>query len=306
MSFLDKIWFSNNEDDISSLTHSELLSYFDNIENFYLKDSRNVCWWEMPIDNYLVSLTHWEYILPSWYEDILIEQSDKYVRLLKNFSDFWTSYIASAMWLPEEQIIRTLFSRWIWDCNRDINDRSYIWYKRTTDFCWKSLFLDRGDLENIARKHYEDYHLSISKRLEQIEEWWKTSFLFDLHDTWVRLMDFDSSFDSIKTNLFPSISIANLDGKSCDDKVLHFFAERITFYLWFPVVCNEPYKWWYVTKYHWVESNQWKTKKRNVIQIELARFLYMKESTQEVNLERAEIIWDWLNKAIRDTIMKFS
>jgi hypothetical protein len=42
-----------------------------------------------------------------------------------------------------------------------------------------------------------------------------------------------------------------------------------------------------------------------MIQVELGRFLYMKESTQEVDWERMEIIWEWLKRAIADTWLEF-
>jgi N-formylglutamate amidohydrolase len=292
--------------DILNLRDEELLWFFDDVNNFYVKDSRSDRKTNQIIDNYLVSLTHWKYSLPEILEWSLLVDSAEYIRLLKNFSDFWTTSIAESMSLENKQLITNSYSRWIWDCNRDIKDKSETGYIRKTDFSWNILFSDLTIFSELAQDHYYAYHNDISNWLESIEKQWNTSFLFDLHDTGVRLMNIDVERDTIKEDFFPSISIANFDGKSCSNEILKYFAEMITLYLWFPVVINEPYKWWYVTKFHGIESVKWKNIDRNVIQIELARFLYMKESTQEIDIERAEIIWDWLNRAMRDTVIRFS
>jgi len=303
--YLDDILFRWNIN-VAAFDESELLQYFDNPDNFYVKDSRTIEDSVGMPSNFLVSLTHWEYMLPSWWEEVLLKPHDIYLRLLQNFSDFWTAYIAKWMNIPEEQIIRNKYSRWIWDCNRNIHDTSITWYLRETDFSWNVLFSGMDVFSTIAEKHYYDYHNSIIKWLESIEKRCSSSFLFDLHDTGVRLMKPDINQDTIKHDVFPAMSIANLDNTSCDNKVLEYFSEKITKYLWIPVILNDPYKWWYVTKYHWIDSVRWKNSNRNVIQIELARFLYMKESSQEIHIKRAEIIWNWLSKAMRDTVIRFS
>lgn len=326
--------------DLSKFSDKEILDFYDNPDNFSFKNPKDLPYKEIIPYNFLLSLTHWTYLIPKqrlWNE----ENKIKNLRLLKNFSDFWTSYIVNSMWLDENKIVRTHYSRGIWDCNRDIKDRSSTWFVRDRDFSWNILFENNNFYKNIWIEHYKSYHQEISRKLEEIEYYNKKSILFDLHDTWVRLMWKEEKDDKLRKDLFPLICLSNSEWKSCDKELFDFFKSTLEFHLWIKAHINEPYKWWFVTNYHWSMFRQgveryeifkdkkentnpqtnsiywvinkefnnkdlWNSKKRNVIQVEFWRYLYVKESTQEVNLEKASIIWEWLKRAIYDTAIKFN
>ena len=108
--------------------------------------------------------------------------------------------------------------------------------------------------------------------------------------------------------LFPLISLADVHGTSCNQEILEYLILKIDNYLWIKAEVNTPFKWWYVTKSHWSDY-RWKLSyisKRNVIQVEIGRFLNMKESNQEINKKMMNILWEGLKRAICDTVRKFS
>ena len=295
--------------DITWFSSKELLNFYDDPCNFKVWNAEKNIYDSIFPKNIIISLTHWSYDLPLeskkqiiWYWDG--REYKKTERLLKNFSDFWTTDIVNAMNIPESQIVRTYYSRAIWDCNRDICDLSPAWFIRDTDFNDKRLFTEKVIQSLIWKKHYKDYHNEINKKLMKIEQSWQSSFLFDIHDTWVRLMDFDVENDQIKDELFPFINISDCSGSSCVSWYLELFWQELHKAFWFSPVLREPFKSWFVTQKHWMQVRKSWNGQRNVIQIELGRFLYMKESTQEIDLERAWLLARWLKKAIIEAVKK--
>jgi N-formylglutamate amidohydrolase len=119
--------------------------------------------------------------------------------------------------------------------------------------------------------------------------------------------------DKFREGGFPGVIIWTKDWESCNPEITQYFAARLEYYLWMKPYVNVKYKWWYVTTQHGlknrkekdVNNNSANNSIRNMIQIELWRFLYMKKSTQEVDWERMEIIWEGLKRAIADTGIKF-
>lgn len=295
-----------------NLTDDELLKFCDNPRNFEVNDCRDVSWVNENVDfpkNVLVTLTHWGYSLP---EEAFESLASEKIRLLKNFSDFWTTEMVKKSWIPVENIIIFEWSRAIWDPNRQIRTqkedddlpeaKKFI---RQTDF-GKQVVLDNPDLyryEGIVL--VERYHENIKERLDAIEGAAPKSFLFDIHDTWVNLMNVNPLGDKIRPEWFPKMCVGNLDWGSCSMDVVSYFADRIENYLWFRPLVNEPYKWGYVTQKHWWEERKELNLKRNAIQVEIWRYLYLKESVQEIDYERTKIIWEGLKRAILDTVLRF-
>ena len=295
--------------DISHYSDKELLEFYDNPNNFYIKDCRNDLYNNNIPSNFLLSLTHWSYDIPSWFEKNFVKNDNTgNLRLLKNFSDWWTTPLVNSMDLEENQIVRTQYSRVIWDCNRDINDYSENGFLRKTDFWGIKLFNNIEWFRNKGEQHHIHYHTTIENKLLEIEKSWKKSFLFDIHDTWVLFMWEDTGMNHLDKELFPLISLADVHGTSCDRDILDYLILKIDNYLWIKAEINTPFKWWYITKSHWSDY-RWildNVSKRNVIQIEIGRFLYMKESTQELDEEKVRILWEWLKRVICDVVRKFS
>ena len=250
-------------------------------------------------------------------------------RLLSNFSDVWTRKVAKYMFIESgdewyskensandneayeypENIIIPGSPRIKWDPARATDAKDF---KRRTDFNENELLPEfYGVNDNSWEESHEIYHTKIPKRLTTLEKNGKRSITFDIHDTGVRLEDQNPEKDTFRPWGYPKMEIGTLDGSSCDPEILAFFVEQVEKYFGFSPVVNQKYKWGYVTKKHGWEARKsleeaWENpNKRNVLQIELGRYLYMKESTQEIDHEQARKVWAALRMCIQKTWEKF-
>ena len=305
----------------AELSEHSLLHFYDNPSNFVLKDIKRKGWDKNFPNNCLVLLTHGTFLIHSSLRDTILfwnweigeegfcsDIDHKILRILKGFSDFWTSVLVKYGWIPKGKIIRHIGSRLIWDPNRDIQDDSFI---RKADFYGNVISKNPEQYREEGEKEHKRYHNAITEWLCEIEwiEWW--SIAFDIHDTWVRKLAYETKNDRFKESGFHLMNLWTRDGASCNPEILEYFSKRIEYYLWIKPLLNEPYKGGYVTQRHGEQyrknlEQKWeKSWKRNVIQVEIGKFLYMQESTQKVDKERMEIIWAWMYKAIADTWKKF-
>jgi N-formylglutamate amidohydrolase len=221
--------------------------------------------------------------------------------------------------IPDDNVLCFPWSRAIWDPNREYKNEEedleldqWKKYIRDHDFNEQVIIKKPWQFRDTWKSKTELYHSVISSKLELAELLRGWSIWIDIHDTWVNLMNVDPELDTIKEEWFPDMIIWTKDWESCNPEILDFFVERLNHYLWLKIYTNKLYKWWYVTTRHWKEYreelNDWdwlKKSKRNLIQVELGRYLYMKESTQEVDWERMEIIWEWIKRAITDLWLEF-
>ncbi len=288
---------------LHTVSYEWLLAFYDNPRNFEVRDWRKEKFnLEFP-ENTVVLLTHWNFEIDSCLFNSIDLSNNDYVRLIKNFSDFWTKKAIIASWIPERFIIENQTSRLTWDANRSTSADDFI---RAKDFSWNKLLDNTSELQGEWEKKHKKYHDTISKKMKELEQKEDWVIWFDIHDTWIRLMWEQKISDTFRKEGFPLISLWTKDGDSCNDEILNYFAGRLEYHLWIRSHINDPYKWWYVTIKHWKnyrEENN--TRKRNLIQVELGRFLYLKESTQEIDTQRMEIIWEWLKRAMTETWHKF-
>ena len=248
-------------------------------------------------------------------------------RLLRNFSDFWTRKVAEQMfavsgdtwfktgddeecelWYPESVIIPKS-PRVKWDPARALDAKDF---KRDTDFNRNAL-LPQDYLASDAQweDSHQAYHSQIKERLAYVEKTQGWSITFDIHDTGVNMMGVDSQNDMFRDWGYPGMEVGTLEWASCNPEILEYFASQVEHYFWFTPQVNQKYKWGYVTQRHgrdgrkewdefWTVSN-----KRNVLQIELGRYLYMKESTQEIDHKQTKKVWAALRMCVQKTGEKF-
>lgn len=308
---------------LSPFNEKQLLEFYNNPRNFFVKDCRNEKWENEKEDfpnQCLVFLTHWTFYVNSKIRRTTKHTIKNFNRLMKNYSDFWTRKVIKKSGVPEENIIVSPWSRAISDYNRenktqeednklDEGKRSI----RSYDFNEVVIIDDAEQFRNLGQYKTNMYHGSLEYSLNHTEEVNGWSIWIDIHDTWVNLMWEDRQEDKFREWWFPWIILWTKDWESCNPEILAYFSERLEHYLWIKSYVNTKYKWGYVTTKHGLENRKQKDGEnnpinksvRNLIQVELGRFLYMKESTQEVDWERMEIIWEWLKRAIADTGIQF-
>jgi len=309
------------------LSEESLLAFYDNPNNFTLKDPRKKNISDPFPENTFVLLTHGSFAINGDIRNNIlfhkqelgstlggeVHKSKKAInyhllRVLKNFSDFWTSVMVKHSWIPKGHIIKHTGSRFIWDPNRDINADDFI---RKTDFYGNIILENPERYRPEWETEHKKYHDKITEKLSWVEKEEWGVIAFDIHDTWVREMSYNTEDDRFKKEAFPLMTLGTRDGLACNPEILEYFSERIEHYLWIKPLLNDPYKWGYVTQRHGEKyrkdleqkwENPWK---RNMIQVEIWKFLYMQESTQKVDKDRMSLIWIWIHKAIADTWKKF-
>ena len=274
----------------------------------------------------LTTLTHWTYSIPSSIrhkikreirknilkinkEDLekeVIKKYGEFIRILKHYSDFWTRYLVKNSFIPKKQIIYSKYSRWLKDPARNRKEKN-----RTVDFSNNALPKILYEDNWYWELSHIEYHLKISKKIDEIikEEWWV--ILIDDHDTWILKINENEKLDSYKKWWFPVITLGTLDWESCNKEIIEYYAERIEYHLWIKPLINNPYKWGYVTKKHWKLKREelntkWENpKKVNVIQQEIWKYLYLDEKKQKIDHSIVKLIWEWLARAKCDLWLKF-
>lgn len=304
---------------IQYMSKEELLEFYDSPRNFFIKDCRGKSW-ENSKENFpeqvWVFLTHGTFAIPFQIRNIISWVKKDAYRLIRNFSDFWTRKMVKKSWIPDENILTCGLSRLPWDANREYRTEEednklepLKKFVRESDFNEQVIVENPWQFREIGKDAVEKYWDKIKEFLTGAENNVWGSIWFDIHDTWVNLMNMDSTKDKFRPEGFPFMTLWTNDGESCNQEIVEYFAHRVQFYLWITPHINEPFKGARITSMNWKKHREklWNTNKskRNMIQIELWRFLYMKESTQEIDTERMEIIWEWLKRAIADVWIKF-
>ena len=284
----------------------------------------------------ITSLTHWTYNIPSdirksikdeihhsllnenksnnsLYEiksdEILLEVDKRYsqfLRILKNYSDFWTRHLVKHSFIPKWTVVRATKSRWITDPARAAWEAL-----KTDDFCNNVLPTSLFDWVEEWTESYKLFHKLLQELIDAtiITQWWVT--LIDDHDTWATCTWKNVNEDTYKTWGFPLVNLGVKDWTSCNKEIVTYYAERIEYHLWIKPTIDEPYKGWYVTTHYWKEwreklIEQWENPEiLNVIQQEVWKYLYLDWRTQELDFEKVKIIWEWLARAKADLWRKF-
>ena len=332
-----------NNEKLKNILNKKLLKLYkpENIGLFWLKDPREAELTKEEERKYKLAnfpkhvwiwLPHWTYKLPKITkhkifrdvkEKVMVQlDTDKYskdvkniihkelsdfYRIMKNFSDFWTTEVVKeSNLIPKNQIFSAKYSRKLKD----------TWRKVTTENMKKDFY------DNDLYEHWEEsekfwilehavLHLKINTFIEEVIKKYWGSIYIDRHDTWVNDIDKNSENDKYNDWGFPIISLWTLNWESCNLEIVEYYAERIEYHLWIKPLINSPYKGWYVTQKHWRDKRnklkeEWKNPWiNNVIQIEVLKSLYLDEETQIINKDKAEWIWVWLARAEIDVWLKF-
>ncbi len=304
----------------SNQSESQLLETYDDPKNFHIPDHRNKLT-ELDKNSFpehaTILLTHGLFSINSLKRreiiDFIWETREKVYRLFRNFSDWWTRKVLKKSFIPEENIIIPDSSRLEWDPARAIDAKDIV---RKDDFNENKL-LPEETLKELQstwsswKTNHVKYHTNIIKKLSHVEKSIWGSVTFDIHDTWVRMMKLDSKNDSFREWGYPKMEIWTCEWMSCNQEILDFFITQVEKYFGFTPVVNEKYKWGYVTQKHGRDyrkqlEEKWEDpRQRNVIQIELWRYLYMKESTQQIDWEQAEKVGAALRLCIQKTAEEF-
>ena len=255
---------------------------------------------EKKVTNVVVLATHGSFFVPSELQARL--KIDE--RLLKNFSDFGTQYLLPDC-VPEEQRVVAWFSRALGDPNRVIESEDIF---RETDFggrmIWKES-LTAEEREHCLEKYYTEYHQAVQKTIAQAEKENDRVLIVDIHDTGNMVLGEDKAEDTVREWTMPPLCLGDRDGQSCDPAITQFFAQALQSSLGMEVTLNTPYKGGYVTKKYGEEYNQELPEasrfNRNVIQLEVGRYLYMDEQTQMLIPEKCLWLREGLEKALLET-----
>lgn len=179
---------------------------------------------------------------------------------------------------------------------------------RTTDFWWIQLIWDPKSFDKKWKKALDNFSTKTNQNLEETENKYWYSFTTDGHDTHDLIYTLDPDKPELRAWWNPYVSLGTLDGESCHPEVLNLFKQRFAYHLGIEedkIAVNEPYTGWYTTLEHgmWYRQRlekKWKNPNiRNVIQIEMWRFLYSKPDGR-VNHDRAEFIWECKIRAMTD------
>ena len=246
------------------------------------------------IPNILLLFTHGSYHVPWELRPYLTDSFRKNnLRLLKNFSDFGTSYLIPADF-PEEQRVVCWFSRAIGDPNRS-SDHGHLF--RSEDFngnrIWKKR-LGEGVKRYLWRRYYAAYHDIVLRRIREMERKHRTVIILDIHDTGNLLLGPDYDSDRERDKRIPMINLGNLDdtasSKSFMGRLADTFGKEFGERPWL----NTPFKGGYVTYRYGPRYPN-----REMVQVELRRDLYVDEKRQELDETRVEDVRRKLGNIIR-------
>lgn len=233
--------------------------------------------------NIVVLATHGGYHMPKNIASKLTPEFQE-SRLLRNFSDFATQAILPQN-IAKEKTVVSHFSRAIGDPNRDKNAHDLF---REYDFGGNKIWaqpLTEEEKKQLIQNFYDLYHGAIMDVLDQSEKEEEKVIVFDIHDTGSYLLGKTKGGDRKRRNEFPLINLGNKHGESCDSQVIKDCEYLLEQYFGEKPCLNDPYSGGYVTTEYGKKYNEKQKEdkkfKRNVIQIEFNRSLYMDEHEQK-------------------------
>lgn len=255
--------------------------------------------------NVIITVTHGGCYIPEIvYNKLSKKFKEKSHRIIKNFSDFACSKLIPKN-IPENQKIIAHFSRAIGDPGR-VKDSPDLF--RETDFNGIPIWdkpLTKAEKAYLVKNYYRKYHNKVLKSIQEAEKKYKTVIVFDIHDTGNRMLKPNPDDDRLRSHKFPKIDLGCLRGTSCKPEIIKVFAKALEKHLGMHPTIDKPFKGdgAVTTKYGKFFNDTLPKEKRfarNVIQVELGRYLYMDEKTQKTNHEHLKIIQKGLDKAIEE------
>lgn len=196
--------------------------------------------------------------------------------LQKNFSDYATGELVR----PIRGSIVCEHSRAIGDPNRERN-KAFHHEDFSKNKVWR-FKIPYWLQEFLLRRHYDKYHNKVRPAVKD------KKYVFDVHDTGNVMMKKNSYH--IRNPRFPKLCLSNDDHRTSTKEEIQLFAELLEKEFGYKPTINDPYKGGYVTRTY--------GKNRTAIQIELGRYLYMDEHTQEIDEKKLADVREKLLTAI--------
>lgn len=254
--------------------------------------------------NVVVLVTHGSYFVPlSVRGKLSREMRARDYRLLKNFSDHGVRCIIPDN-IPKTRKVIADFSRAIGDPNRAKTDDDLF---RIADFngipIWEEPLIG-DEKEQLLREYYDEYHRTAAAAIGKAEAEHDRVLVFDIHDTGQVMMAPNPSHDRAREIPFPKICLGDKHGHSCDPEIMKYLAATLEKYLGIKSEINHPNAGGYVTTKYGQGDNDLLPRqerfRRNVIQIEFGRDLYLNEKNQEVDPAKAEQIKTGLTQVMKE------
>lgn len=260
--------------------------------------------------NIVCLATHAGSHVPEKYRCRLTEEMLSFnKRVLLNFSDHSCGSLIPDD-LPADRVVVSEYSRILGDPNRHTDSEDLFPVEDFNGVAVWSTPLTPEDKEDLLANHYRKYHQKVEAVISEAESKNDRVIVFDIHDTGNLMLGISPELDTLRGEHIPEISLGDKDGESCDPEIMHAFALAVEKHLGFKPMINYPYKGGFVTTKYGKDYNdalpESERFKRNVIQIELGRYLYMDEKTQEINQEQLAIIKAGLSAAMNEVGVMFS
>lgn len=223
--------------------------------------------------------------------------------LLSNFSDEGTTALIPT-YVPREQVVFARASRAVGDPNRP-SDHPDLFAEK--DFnkvpVWQEPPTPEEKAE-LVRLYYDPYHAQVQALLAHLEarEPQGKFIYFDLHDTGNCLMRPAPEPHDTRTPAFPAMCLSYRGGKTCAPDIFQAFVSLVTRYTGITPQIDDPYEGGYNILCYGEQYNAGRLPearfRRNCIQIEIGRFLYVDEATQTLRIDDTVRLREALMQAI--------
>jgi len=225
-------------------------------------------------------------------------------RLLRNFSDFGTKEIVEL--IPENQKIVASYWRGLGDPNRAATDPDFFPKEDFNGFkVWKkNKGLYDKEKTTLKKEFYDPFHKQVQAMLTELQSKHKRVLLLDIHDTGKSLLGCcGPEYDRPREKEFPPFLISDKEGRACSPDILMGLKCALEQETGHPVEINTFYQGGYITDYYGNEFNKdldpgqkWH---RNVLQLEIGRYLYMDESAQKINKAKLKKLRTQIMRALQ-------
>lgn len=234
-------------------------------------------------------------------------------RLQKNFSDWATWDLVQS--IPASQRVRPKYGRLAGDPARALDKDDLFMEKDFNGVKIFSIPIPAELKKRLLKKSWVPYHREILERLIGAHGDTRNRVLaIDIHDTGNVLMNENPEDDEsryAKTGFhMPAVIISNFNGKTASEKTTENLANSLREHLKLAkedVRVNEHYKGGYVTQRYGVPHDDAAgslknahNPERDVLQVELGRYLLMDEKTQQLYAKAVKHYRDKLALALQE------
>ena len=195
-------------------------------------------------------------------------------------------------------MIKADYSRWVIDLNRNpdntplYNDGRVITALcTTTDFLGEPIYNDerkevsREDVSQRLKLYFNPYHQQLQQLLDEVKQQFGSVLLWDCHS--IR-----RNVPSIFSNSFSDLILGSVDCTSASKDIIDTFLSSLSNGT-YSLSHNHPFKGGYITR-HYGKPNE----KQQALQLEMTKPLYMDDSEQYYDEQRANNIKELLINTI--------